>query len=82
MRHSKINLESKRRVIPVTGNGGQYVCVTLMNPHFLENLLTDGGGGCVNPRAIGRLEGLDNLKNFNDIAIQTRDLPACSIVTQ
>jgi hypothetical protein len=37
--------------------------------------------GWVGPRAIVRLEGLGQLKKFNDlIGNRTRDLPACSIV--
>jgi hypothetical protein len=39
--------------------------------------------GSVNPRVIVRLEGLGQLKKFNDlIGIRTRDLTACSIVPQ
>jgi hypothetical protein len=39
--------------------------------------------GWVNPRPIMQLEGLGNLKNSDDlIRNRTRDLPACSIVTQ
>jgi hypothetical protein len=39
--------------------------------------------GCVNPRAIMRLEGLGLLKKSSDlIGNGTRDLPACSIVTE
>jgi hypothetical protein len=40
-------------------------------------------GGCVDPRAIVRLEGLGQLKNLNGlIGNLTRLLPACSIVTR
>jgi hypothetical protein len=40
--------------------------------------------GWVDPRAIGRLEGLGKLKTKSNYLIgnQTRDLPACSIVPQ
>jgi hypothetical protein len=39
--------------------------------------------GCVDPRAIVRLEGLDQLKKSrNLIGIRSRNLPACSIVPQ
>jgi hypothetical protein len=39
--------------------------------------------GRVDPRAIVRLEGLDQLKKSNDlIGDQTRDLPACNIMAQ
>jgi hypothetical protein len=36
----------------------------------------------VDPRAIVRLEGLDKLKKSNGIGNRTRNLPACSIVSQ
>jgi hypothetical protein len=37
--------------------------------------------GCVDPRAVMRLEGLGQLKKSNDlIENRTSDLPACSIV--
>jgi hypothetical protein len=39
--------------------------------------------GCVNPRAMVRLEGLDKLETFNDIIeTRTHDLPICSLVPQ
>jgi hypothetical protein len=38
--------------------------------------------GLVNPRTIVRLEGLGKLKKIHLIRIQSRNLPACSIVLQ
>jgi hypothetical protein len=39
--------------------------------------------GRVDPRAIVRLEGLGQLKKYNDfMGSRTRDLPVCSIVPQ
>jgi hypothetical protein len=38
---SKIKVKGK--VIPVTGRGGPYACVTSRLPHFLDNRLTDSG---------------------------------------
>jgi hypothetical protein len=38
--------------------------------------------GWVDPRAIERLEGLDQLKKIHLIGTWTRDLPACNIVPQ
>jgi hypothetical protein len=36
----------KSKAVPVTGPGGPYGCETSRLPHFLDNLLTDGGGVC------------------------------------
>jgi hypothetical protein len=38
--------------------------------------------GLVDPRALLQLEGLGQLKKFNDIGNQTHNLPACSILPQ
>jgi hypothetical protein len=38
--------------------------------------------GRVHPRAIVRLEGLGQLKKFNDIGNRTRDFLACRVVPQ
>jgi hypothetical protein len=35
--------------------------------------------GCVNPRTLVRLEGLDKLKNFKVTSARSRNLPACSV---
>jgi hypothetical protein len=80
----------KCKTVPVTDRGGPEVCGTSRLPYFLDNELTEGGDVSLTrrltfyaPRAIVRLESLDQLKKSNELmGNRTRDLPACSLMPQ
>jgi hypothetical protein len=41
--YTELKLKQKRKAIIVRGRGGPQGCETSRFPHFLDNLLTDGG---------------------------------------
>jgi hypothetical protein len=98
-------LSLKDTAITVTGHGGPLGCETSRLPHFLDNLLTDGGEVVritrrlsFTPRKIhgthfcqilSRPQGHSAAGRIKSSEIsnclignRTRDLPACSIVSQ